>query len=534
MHSPRIAISPRIATHRRKISAAARTLRKAVEQCQELVFVTDLEGSIQYANPACETLTGYKTPELLETGLDGIGVALSPGQSWRFLRDRALESGVFRGSLGIRCKNGSVAELDLAITVVRDPRTGTTSLVCTGLTIALQREISERTEQPQPIDPIGAMASGVAHDFNNLLMVIGAYAEMGLAAVPAEHTAQRNFQEILTTVRKASDLTRRLMMIGRRPGKGPQLVSINWIVEDTAAMLSRIMEEDIEIRVSLGKGVGLVRADPGQIEQVLLNLAVNARDAMPHGGQFTIETESVQLDRVDADEHYGTKPGAHVLLTVSDSGQGMRPDQLSRIFQPYYTTKPPGKGTGLGLAIVKSIVQQNAGYICADSEPCIGTRFRIYLPVEVHIGKKLPASLRQEIVVPRGDESLLIVEDSEPIRRATAQFLSSLGYKVTLAANGEDGLRLSENNPQIDLIITDVVMPRMNGPDFAGRVAPRLHAKTLFTSGHTENVLLRKGMAASNSNFLPKPFSLDKLAVKIREVLDEPVPLRAIAAAAGR
>jgi CheY-like chemotaxis protein len=255
---------------------------------------------------------------------------------------------------------------------------------------------------------------------------------------------------------------------------------------------------------------------------------------MPHGGQFTIETESVQLDRVDAREHYGEKRGAHVLLTVSDSGQGMRADQLSRMFEPYYTTKAPGKGTGLGLAIVKSIVQQNAGYICAESELGIGTTFRIYLPLEAHTGKKFPASLREQIVVPRGEESLLIVEDSEPLRRATAQFLSSLGYKVSLAANGEDGLRLLQDNPQIDLIITDVVMPRMNGPDFAGRVAPRLQAKTLFTSGHAENVLLRKGIAASNGNFLPKPFSLDKLAVKIREVLDQPVPLLAIAAAAGR
>ncbi|HKW16718.1 MAG TPA: ATP-binding protein [Terriglobales bacterium] len=535
MQRSRVGKSSQAVGHHRKISAAVRTLRRAIEQCQELVFVTDVGGAIQYANPACEILTGFTSSELLETRIDHLAVELPKGQAWRFLRDRALETGVFRGALGVRCKNGSVAELDLAITVVRDPHTQAASLVCTALAVAVQREISIKPARAQAMHAIDALASGVLHDFNNLLMVIGAYAEMGLPTLPAEHAARRNLQEIQAAVRRASDLTRRLLMIGRRPSRGQQLVSINWIIEDTAAMLSRILEEDIEVRVSLGKHVGMLRADPGQIEQVLLNLAVNARDAMPNGGRLLIETESVQVDEGLARKHRAIKPGEHVLLTVSDSGHGMLPDQLARIFEPYYTTKAPGKGTGLGLAIVHSIVQQSGGCISAESKPGAGTSFKIYLPIEAPLGKKAPASCREEIIVPRGDESLLIVEDAEALRQPMAEFLSSLGYRVNSAVDGEEALRLLEHNARVDLIIADVVMPRMSGPEFARQVSLRWpHTKTLFVSGHAENVALRKGVASVGKNFLQKPFPLKTLAVEVRKVLRESAPARAAAAAAGR
>jgi two-component system, cell cycle sensor histidine kinase and response regulator CckA len=529
-------VKPALATrHRRKFTTAVRTLRRAIEQCQELVFVTDLSGAIQYANPACEILTGHSPDELLASNLDGIAVELPNGTSWRFLRDRAIEVGVFRGTLGLRCRNGSVAELDLAITAVRDPHTETASLVCTALAVAIQREIPAKADRAHALNAIGALASGVAHDFNNLLMVISAYAEMALTTIPAEHAAQRNLQEILSAVRRASDLARRLLTIGRRPTEGRQLVSINWIIGDTAMMLSRILEEDIEVRVSLGKHVGMVRADPGQIEQVLLNLAVNARDAMPNGGQLLIETESVHLEEGFARKHTKIGAGEYVRLRISDSGHGISPDQLAQIFEPYYTTKAPGKGTGLGLAIVQSIVQQNAGCITADSKLGEGTSFEIYLPVEAQVGKKPSSSFNEEPSLPHGRESLLIVEDAEVLRRPAAEFLSSLGYKVISAVDGEEALRLLEHAEDVNLIIADVVMPRVSGPAFAREVASRWpRTKILFTSGHREDVVLRKGIPTLKNNFLQKPFPLQTLALEVRKLLNEPKAARAAAASAGR
>jgi CheY-like chemotaxis protein len=312
------------------------------------------------------------------------------------------------------------------------------------------------------------------------------------------------------------------------------LVSLNWIVEEAVGMLSRLVEEDIEIRVSLSRETALVRVDAGQIEQVLLNMVANARDAMPGGGELVIETQSVSLDEDFARQHSGIAAGKHALLTVTDSGHGMRTEELPRIFEPFYTTKAHGKGTGLGLAIVQSIVQENGGVIVAASEPEVGTSFNIYLPVAaIETEKKNSGSLRQELPPPRGNEALLVVEDAEPLRQATVEFLSSLGYQVRSAANGEEALNhLQNGSGQFALVITDVVMPRMSGPEFARAVvALRCPTKILFMSGHAKDLVLNKGINSLEDNFLPKPFSLKSLAVKIREVLDE--LMRASAAAAG-
>jgi CheY-like chemotaxis protein len=299
-------------------------------------------------------------------------------------------------------------------------------------------------------------------------------------------------------------------------------------------MLSRLVEEDIEIRVSLGKDVPLVRVDPGQIEQVLLNLVVNARDAMPNGGELVIETQLVKLDENFARQHPGIAAGEHVLLTVTDSGHGIRTEELTRIFEAFYTTKSEDKGTGLGLAIVQSIVQKNRGVITAASEPGAGTAFNIYLPIAAPItGKKSSHSLRVELPTARGHEALLVVEDAEPLRQATVEFLSSLGYAVRSAANGEEALNyLREDSSQFALVIADIVMPKMSGPELARAIAAlRCPSKVLLTSGHPQRVVLSKGLRIGG-NFLQKPFSLKSLAIKIREVLDEPVLVRAAAAGA--
>jgi CheY-like chemotaxis protein len=297
-------------------------------------------------------------------------------------------------------------------------------------------------------------------------------------------------------------------------------------------MLSRLVEEDIEIRVSLGRDVPLVRVDPGQMEQVLLNLVVNARDAMPNGGELVIETQLVKLN----EQHSGIAAGEHVLLTVTDSGHGIPTEELTRIFEPFYTTKSDDKGTGLGLAIVQSILQKNGGVILAASEPGAGAAFNIYLPVAAPIIEKKSAdSLRLELPAPGGHETLLVVEDAEPLRQATVEFLSSLGYEVRSAANGEEAFNNVRADPtQFALVIADIVMPKMSGPEFARSIATLgSPCRVLFTSGHPQHVVLSKGLVKIDINFLQKPFSLKSLAIKIREVLDEPVLVRAAAAGVG-
>lgn len=518
----------------RKKNSALRTLRRVMDHCQELVFITDESGFVQYANPACQTLCGYSAHELTEKNLDWIAAAVPKGDRWDSMRDQALRKGASRGVAGLRCKQGGIVELDLAVTVVRDPRTQAASLAWTGRVVAQRHDIKAEIDRSRKMDTIGTFAGGIVHDFNNLLMVIGAYAEMGLTSVPAEHAVRRNLREILEAVRRASDLTRRLLTFGRPQAGGQQLTSLNWIIEDAVGMLSRLIEEDIEIRVSLGKDVSLIRADPGEIEQVLLNLAVNARDAMPNGGELVLETQLVRLDKDFSRQHPGITAGDHVLLIVTDSGHGMRSEELTRIFEPFYTTKVAGKGTGLGLAIVKSIVQQNRGVVSADSEPGMGTTFKIYFPIAAPWTEKKPSSSRsKDVSTLNGKEALLVVEDADSPRHSTAEFLTSLGYQVRSAANGKEALNILKNEAgNIALVITDVVMPRMSGPGFVQAVAGlQLPIKVLFMSGHVENVVLRKGVQALDANFLQKPFSLKSLALKIREVLDEPAPARATAAA---
>jgi two-component system, cell cycle sensor histidine kinase and response regulator CckA len=518
----------------RKKSTAFGILRRAVGLCQELVFITDADGVLEYVNPSCETVTGYSASELIDKNLNWIAPAVPQAGSWDSIREQALQKGAFRAVTGLRRKNGSVVELDLAVTVVHDLRTQVASLAWTGTVVAQQHGSKDETDGPHKMESLGVFAGGIAHDFNNLLMVISAYAEMGLSAIPAEHVASRHMQEILATVRRASHLTRRLLMFGHHQ-VGLQLVSLNWIVEDAVGMLSRLVEEDIEIRVSLGKDVALVRVDPGQIEQVLLNLVVNARDAMPNGGDLVVETQTLVLENNFAAEHAGVTAGEHVLLRITDSGHGMNTEQLARIFEPFYTTKPEGKGTGLGLAIVQSIVKENGGAISAASELGVGTSFNVYLPVAAQqMERKTFSSFRQELAAPRGNEALLVVEDAELVRQSTVEFLCSLGYRVRSAANGQEALRnLQNDSAQVALVIADVVMPRMGGPEFARKVAAlRSPTKVLFMSGHAEDVVLSKGVNAEDRNFLQKPFSLKSLALKIREVLDEPVRARATGAPA--
>jgi CheY-like chemotaxis protein len=325
----------------------------------------------------------------------------------------------------------------------------------------------------------------------------------------------------MTASRRAADLTRQLLAFGRKQMQSLQILDLNTVVGEITAMLPRLIGEDIELVFAPAHALGKVKADPVQIEQVVMNLAANARDAMPGGGTLTIETAAVRVDESYVQRHSIVPPGDYVLLTVTDSGQGIAAKHLAHIFEPFYTTKEAGKGTGLGLATVYGIVKQNGGFVWVYSEPGLGTTFKVYLPQvqsrssEIVITKPAESS-------PRGCETLLLVEDEASVRQAARQFLTRSGYNVLEGTDGEDALRASrEYGGPIQLMITDVVMPRLGGPRLAERLADeRPDMKVLFVSGYAENTILQHGKIDVRTRFLQKPFSLKTLARKVRDVLD--------------
>jgi two-component system, cell cycle sensor histidine kinase and response regulator CckA len=451
------------------------------------------------------------------------------------IRERVLQRGIYRGALEVCGKDGRTFELDLAITGVRNHKARTAGLVCTGRDMTNQRELEVELSNVRRMDTMGTLAAGVAHDFNNLLMVISAHAELALHSARPEDPLRRSLQEILGASHRAAELTRQLLAFGRKQVQGFQLLSINSVVERTCQMLPRVIGEDVELRLALGTDIGQVRADEGEIEQVLLNLAVNALDAMPNGGELLIETESVYLDGRCVRKQPAIPAGEYILIAVTDSGQGIAPEHLPRIFEPFYTTKSEDKGTRLGLAMVDGIVRQSGGFIWVDSSPGVGSTFSIYFSVAERMEHEVSGLSPAEVAVPRGSETVLVVEDEDALRESSVEFLSSIGYKVLSASDGEEALdRIREHAGEIDLVITDVVMPRTGGPKLAEvLVSLKLQVKVLFVSGYSENVVRRKGLTDTTGRFLQKPFSLHVLALKIRAILEEPKVVRAAAAGRG-
>ena len=509
-------------------------LRCAVERCHDAVFITGPGGYIEYVNPAFEATTGYSAVEAVGRDLDLMATADSSAKAYQAIQDDVVARGIYRGTQHLRRKDGTEIELDFAITAVRDEESGTTNLVYAGRDITEQRNLQAELEQARRMDAIGVLAGGLAHDFNNLLMVISAYAELALNTLDAQNPLQHNLKEIVEASRRASDLTHQLLVFGRGRPPGLQLVAINSVVEEASALLPAVIGEDIELELGLSKDLLQVRADPGQIEQVLLNLAINARDAMSNGGRLLIETKSVCLDSSFTADKPGASPGAYVQLAVTDSGQGIHADELPRIFEPFYTTKPGGRGTGLGLAMVDGVVKQNGGFVEVESVPGLGSTFKIYLPVamEETSAEELQSHSAVAIAIPHGSENVLVVENEDALRECMVEYLTSIGYQVQSAANGTVALEICAGAGNIDLVISDVVLPGMSGPKLAERVAAlQPEIKVCFISGYAESVALRKGVADLTEHFLQKPFSLHALALKIREMLEEPKSTAASVAA---
>ncbi len=388
-----------------------------------------------------------------------------------------------------------------------------------------RRRLEEQLRQAQKMDAIGRLAGGVAHDFNNILGVILGYGQMVDRRLPEGDPLRQKTAEILKAGERAADLTRQLLTFSRKQVVQPKVLDLNLVVEDMDRMLRRLIGEDVALETRPGDDLGAVEADPGQMEQVILNLAVNARDAMPEGGSLVIETRNVELGASHLPSHPGARPGAHVMLAVRDTGCGMEPATAARIFEPFFTTKPQGKGTGLGLSTVYGIVTKAGGHIDVHSEPGRGTTFKVFLP-RVYGGATVVASPAAEPPSPGGSETVLLVEDEPTFREVVRDVLEQSGYRVLANATAQDALALLETDATpIDLVLTDVVMPGMNGPDLVKVLASRIGlTRAVYMSGYTDDAIGHHGVLGPEVLFLQKPFTSAQLLRKVREAVVAEAP----------
>lgn len=395
-------------------------------------------------------------------------------------------------------------------------------LVVMSVDVTDEQRLEAQLRHAQKMEAVGRLAGSVAHDFNNVLSVILSLASIILGDLKQIDPLRVDLESIKKAGERGADLTRQLLALSRQQVISPRTVDINQIVLDSERMLRRLLREDVELLTFCERGLGKVRVDPGQIDQVILNLAINARDAMPDGGKLSIETKNVELDESYTTEHLGSTPGPHVMLAISDTGIGMSREIQARIFEPFFTTKDVGKGTGLGLSTVFGIVKQCGGNIWVYSEPGCGSTFRLYFPVFDGPDTVVPEA--QEPATLRGSETILLVEDQDDVRRVAQQILKRYGYHVIEARNaGEAWLSAERHARTIHLLLTDVVMPQMSGRELAERlIRARPELKVLYMSGYTENSVVQHGILDSGIAYLQKPILPEALARRVREVLDAP------------
>ncbi len=384
-------------------------------------------------------------------------------------------------------------------------------------------KLESQLRQAQKMESVGRLAGGVAHDFNNMLMGIMSYTDLCRDALPADHPIRGYLDEIAAASQRSADLTRQLLAFARKQTIAPRVLDLDAAVEGMLKLLHRLIGENINLVWKPGAGLWPVRVDPSQVDQILANLCVNARDAIAGVGTIVIETANTRIDQSFCDEHAGAVSGECVLLTVSDDGCGMAPQTLEKLFEPFFTTKETGKGTGLGLAMVYGIVKQNNGFIDVHSELGRGTTFRIYLPRFTGDIPRAPASSRADAPCGRG-ETVLLVEDEKALRVTCGLFLGALGYKVLVAESPDVALTVAAGHAGgIDLLLTDVIMPGMNGRDMAERLlGSRPGIRCLFMSGYADSVMAAQGVLEAGKHFIQKPFSREDLARKVRAVLDGP------------
>ena len=498
--------------------------RRLFEESLAGAVVVDADGRLLEANPAALAMLGARSPGDLDQCLFW-ALCVRPEQRESLLAHVATQGRIDQVELELRRLDGHTAHLfgNLVGVMGQDGRLAEIHGFL--IDITEKKRVEAQLRQAQKMDAIGRLAGGVAHDFNNLLSVISGYGELLERELAPGHPGHRRLREIRRATDSATVLTRQLLTFSRHESPQARVLDLNEIVPNAEAMLRRLIGEDIELTTALAADLGRVRADAGQMEQLILNLAINARDAMPGGGKLMIETANVELDQRYAGTHPGVKPGPYVMLAVSDTGTGMDAETLAHLSEPFFTTKPRNQGTGLGLATVYGIAQQSGGSVNVYSEVGEGTSFKVYLP---RVDEQPALSdLREEAPAPRGTETILLVEDSDSLREMVREVLEAAGYAVNEArtpAVAEAAVRRSGN--AVDLLLTDVIMPGLAGPELAARLrASNPRARVLFMSGYTDEMIgTRAGGLDPELSFLPKPFTFETLLRKVREVLDGPGP----------
>src|ERR1700733_8165013 len=496
----------------------------------------DSAGKLLDINPALLAMLGYSSSrEVVGTHL---GALYEDTQHWFELADHLRSATPFnRLIVEWKRKDGTATLLRVSGRAVSDAGKEGRTFELFAEDVTERHALEQQLQQSQKMEAVGRLAGGIAHDFNNLLMVISGYSEFLLDRLGPEPELRAPAQEIASAAGRASSLTRQLLAFSRKQMLAPKILDLNGVVTENLKMLTRVIGEDIDLVMVPAAELGAVRADAGQIEQVIMNLAVNARDAMPAGGKLTIETSNVSLDEEYARFHAPLRPGNYVMLAISDTGAGRYSETQSHIFEPFFTTKGP-KGTGLGLSTVYGIVKQSGGYIWVYSEAGKGTTFKIYLP-RVAETVESPAQIvvsADSVAAEPGTETILLVEDEANLRYLARQFLEKQGYRVIEAADGAVAMQIAvAHEGTIHLLLTDVIMPGMNGRELAQRVSEiRPNMKVLYMSGYTENVIGRNGTLDAGVRLLQKPFTLRDLKSKVREVLDSIPPEVAMSAQAAQ
>ncbi len=502
--------------------------RRLVELAREGIWVIDEHNKTTFVNPRMAEMLGYSMEEMMGASLfsfmDERGVDLC-----NHLLERRMQGVSEDHDFEFITKQGKRVYAYVATNPLIDDNgkyQGALAVV-TDVTERHRREeerkqLEEQLHQAVKMEAIGRLAGGVAHDFNNALTPMLGISEMLLKDLDPTHPMYRDINEILSAGKRCADLTRQLLAFGRRQPVEIKVISLNDVVTGMENMLSRVIGEDIGLVKYLDPELGSVDADPGQMEQIIANLAVNARDAMPGGGKLTIETRNVHLDREYANNHVSVVPGPYVMLAVSDTGQGMDEQTMMRIFEPFYTTKKDGKGTGLGLASVYAIAKNSRGNVWVYSEPGKGSTFKVYLPRVEKVAEEVKEPGRVSAEPLRGSETVLLVEDNDSVREVARRILVRQGYRVLEAGSGEEAVEVCEKTRQsIHLMITDVVMPGMSGKELAQTLSASFpEMKVLYTSGYTDNAIVHHGVLEEGTHFIQKPFTIESLTRKVREVLE--------------
>ncbi len=507
-------------TERRRVDAARERLLAILEATTDLIAISQFDGPASYINAAGRKLLGIGPNEQV------LLTDHRPKSARKVILNEAIPTairkGVWSGETVLLSRDGKEIPVSQVLIAHKTAAGEVEFLSTIARDIREQKRLEDQFRQAQKMEAFGTLAGGIAHDFSNLLTVIIGYSQFLLGRVANDDVAHGFVAEIKKSADRATSLTRQLLAFSRRQMLQPREIDLNSIVADMSKLLTRLIGEDVQLATRLDPELHRVRADPSQVEQVVLNLAVNARDAMPTGGKLTIETRNVELDQAYAASHVDVRPGSYAMLAVSDSGSGMSPEVKARIFEPFFTTKEIGKGTGLGLATVYGVVKQSGGHIEVYSELGKGTSFKVYLP---RVGRPDPRFGGDSgiFAIPSGRETILLAEDEGGVRTLARMALAARGYTVLEARDGREAMLLAQNHPgTIHLLVTDVVMPHLGGRQLSEMLnKERPEMKVLYMSGYTDDAVVRHGVLQSNVCFVQKPFTPDSLSRKVREVLDK-------------